>query len=278
MKNIFSIITMLVITSVFFFFYDRQNQEISLLKAQVETLTVQVETIHKKSVTLEDALKKTEEKLKKAKKKKVKPVSQKKREFLEKMVKPLDEVYDELETQYIEIKELLEQGVSNERIEALKKYYSVEADEDLLIALKPHPKSIALAQGAMESAWGESRFFKEANNIFGVWSFNKNEPRIAAGSQRGDKTIWLKKYGTIKEAIKGYYILLSRGKAFVEFRKLNYENASVFELVKQLHRYSEKKDLYGKELANMIRFNNFTKYDKAVMQEESKELATTQNF
>lgn len=262
MRNIISILVMLVITSVYFFFFDRQNQEISLLKDHLSLIQEGTNELLNKNKELEEKLEIAQSKLEKTKKKKKqKPVSVKKREFLKMMVPPLEEVYSELQTQYLEIKKLLDEGVNNERIESLKKFYKVDSNEKLLIALKPHPKSIALAQGAMESAWGESRFFKEANNLFGIWSFNKNEPRIAAGSQRGDKTIWLKKYSTVKEAIKDYYILLSRGGAFKEFRQLSFQDASVFEIVKKLHRYSEKKDLYGKELTDMIKFNKFTKYD-----------------
>ena len=33
------------------------------------------------------------------------------------------------------------------------------------------PPSLALAQGANESAWGTSRFSKEGNNYFGQWCF-----------------------------------------------------------------------------------------------------------
>ena len=91
------------------------------------------------------------------------------------------------------------------------------------MALKPHPKSIALAQAAMESSWATSRFFTEANNVFGVWSFNESEPRIAAGKKRGNKTIWVKKYHSIKASMQDYYRTLARGVAFSEFRKLKME-------------------------------------------------------
>lgn len=184
--------------------------------------------------------------------------------FVKMIIKPLREVYDEEFAEYNRVSDLINSHENEEEIAALKVKYKAKNNEALLMALKPHPKSIALAQAAMESAWGESRFFKEANNIFGVWSFNKKEPRIAAGSQRGDKTIWLKKYDTLKDAIKDYYFLLSRSGAFRDFRVLNYkkEHQNPYLLVKKLHRYSEKKELYGKELSSMISYNKFVKYDE----------------
>ena len=197
--------------------------------------------------------------------KKTKTVTQKKKDFYTLMVKPLNEVYEELQLQYREVKILIENNSTNnsknERIIQLKKKYKVKTNEELLFALKPHPKSIALAQGAMESAWGTSRFYKDAYNIFGVWSFNKKDKRIAAGQTRGTKTIWLKKYDSAKESIEDYYLTMSRSSAFKAFKKLNYENQNPYLLVKKLDRYSEKGALYGKELAAMISYNGFTKYD-----------------
>jgi len=143
----------------------------------------------------------------------------------------------------------------------LRAKYKVKNNKKLLKAIKPHPKSIAMAQAAMESAWGTSRFFTKANNIFGVWSFNKNEPRVAASKKRGNKTVWVKKSRSIKESIEDYYLLLARGRAFGEFRNLKMKSSDPYKLVTKLNRYSEKGAMYGKELSSMIRFNKFHKLD-----------------
>jgi Bax protein len=203
-------------------------------------------------------------------------VSQKKANFLKLVVPPLDEVYEEELNYFNEIKVLIKKNPDNAILEGLRQEYNAKDNLELLMALKPHPKSITLAQAAMESAWGESRFFKEANNLFGVWSYNKNEPRIAASSLRGEKTIWLKKYPTVKDAIKDYYKMLSRSWAFKEFRELNFEkkNQNPYLLVKKLQKYSEKREVYTKELSSMINYNKFTKFDEVYYerpkQQESK--------
>ncbi|MDX8386282.1 MAG: glucosaminidase domain-containing protein [Gallionella sp.] len=170
-------------------------------------------------------------------------------------------VFSELTDQYNSVSKAVKQDNESANIKRLKKKYKAKTDEDLLKAMKPHPKSIALAQAAMESAWGTSRFFVQANNIFGVWSFNKNEPRIAAGEKRGKKTIWVKKYSSVKEAIKDYYLVLARGRAFGEFRNLKIKSADPYKLVAKLDKYSERGAEYGKELASMIRYNKFYKVD-----------------
>ena len=115
--------------------------------------------------------------------------------------------------------------------------------------------------GGAKGSRATSRFFREANNVFGVWSFDENEPRISAGKKRGDKTIWLKKYKTIEDSIRDNYRVLARGSAYAKFRKMRLKTDNPFELVKTLDKYSEIGDKYGEELASVIRYNQFNKYD-----------------
>lgn len=188
-------------------------------------------------------------------------VSAKKERFLEQMVPAVEQVYTDLKNRYDKVRVLLEKGRRNDSIAELKRKYKADSDAELLQALKPHPPSVTLAQAAMESAWGTSRFFVEANNVFGVWSFNSNEPRIAAGEQRGDKTIWVRKYDSLEDSVRDYYRLLGRSSAFEEFRELRMHSADPHALVKRLNRYSEKKHAYGEELSDVIRYNHFTRFD-----------------
>lgn len=190
-------------------------------------------------------------------------VSEKKQQFYTLVLPPLRDVYTKLQKQYLEIQKNIDNPAYKEKITKLKKIYKVTTDEALLMALKPHPISIALAQAAMESAWGTSRFFHKANNIFGMWSVNKNEKRIPANEQRkGKYTIWLKKFDSLEDSIRAYYITLSRAKAYKKFRKLNYETDDVYIIITGLTSYSERGEKYVKELGNMIRYNHFTQYDK----------------
>ncbi|PPK61781.1 putative FlgJ-related protein [Malaciobacter marinus] len=270
MKRNYLIAMSIIVLLMFGYFYQLQNKQVKQLKQEIVKLNERIDTLEKSEESLKAKL---DEALEKSKPKPI-PVSVKKKRFIDMMVPALNEVYDELKQEFFQVQEDIKQNKESEKIQKLKEFYKVNTNQELLYALKPHPKSIALAQGAMESAWGQSRFFKEANNIFGVWSFNKSEPRIAASGKRGSKTIWLKKYSSVKEAIKDYYITLSRSSAFKEFRKTNFENPDPFVLVTKLDRYSEKKAAYGKELAAMIKYNNFTKYDdkEFIVQKEQKQL------
>nr|WP_321267545.1 glucosaminidase domain-containing protein [uncultured Sulfurimonas sp.] len=189
-------------------------------------------------------------------------VKEKKAHFRTIVIPAIKNVYNELHTQYTEVSHYIDNPkYYRDEILNLKKIYKVTSDADLLLALKPHPKSIAIAQAAMESAWATSRFFIKANNLFGVWSFNKYEPRIAAKEKRGTKTIWLKKYANIEDSVRDYYKNLGRSKAFVEFRRLRMQTQNPYKLVQKLDHYSELGAKYGVELTSVIKYNKFYLYD-----------------
>lgn len=205
------------------------------------------------------------EKIKKEKKKSANiaaSVEQKKKQFNTLIIPAINSVHNELQTQYEEIAQNLENDEYKEKISELKEYYGVESDEELLMALKPHPVSISIAQAAMESAWAKSRFFVEANNLYGIWSFNKNEPRIAAVQQRGSRTIWLKKYSDIKDSIRDYYKTLARSYAYKDFRELKMQTDDPYILIEKLDNYSEIGEKYAENLSEIIRYNKFYLYDR----------------
>lgn len=237
------IILISTLSLLVFFIYDAPETQ------RTNTDAVKVKIDEKKIVTKEKIVAQVD-------------VKNKKELFLDLIVPAIDLVYDELDLQYNEIINLLENNSSIEKILELKQFYKVESDEELLMALKPHPKSIAISQAAMESAWITSRFYKEANNLFGVWSFNKHEPRIAALEQRGNKKVWLKKYSTVEDSVRDYYITLARSSAFKEFRELKMKTDDPYKLVKELDEYSELGDKYPKQLSSMIKYNKFYLYDK----------------
>ena len=189
-------------------------------------------------------------------------VQEKKAQFKATIIPAVNEVYSDLMRQYQEVSESIQAGDDIDKFAALRKEYKATNNDELLMSLKPHPQSIAIAQAAMESSWATSRFFKEANNVFGIWSYSKNEARMAAGEKRGDQTIWVKKYGSVEASIRDYYRTLARGDAYKEFRILKMETNDPYELVKKLDSYSEKREEYGKELSTIIRFNKFDAHDQ----------------
>lgn len=131
----------------------------------------------------------------------------------------------------------------------------------ILSAMHTHPNSIVLAQAAIESGWGNSRIFGEANNLFGIWSYDPNEPRIAASIKRGDQTIYLRKYRDVSESISDYFVTIGRSNAYRRFREVRLGTNNVNQLIPHLKYYSERRDEYVAQLGAMIHFNNLKRYD-----------------
>lgn len=156
----------------------------------------------------------------------------------------------------------------NEKIyaEKLFKKYRTEYGKwnELESKMIVYPASLILTQGAIESAWGTSRFFREANNAFGVWSTNPNEPRIAAKGSRGDFTPHLKKYDTLKDTVEDITLIISRSSAYTGIRKMIWEGKSPYEIAGGLTKYSEEGKEYVRKVRSTLKYNNFHEYDNMI--------------
>ena len=142
----------------------------------------------------------------------------------------------------------------------LKRDYKCHTSKELLSRLKTHPTSIVLAQAAIESGWGTSRFYKEANNIFGVWSYSENESRIKAMEDREGQSVYVRKYDALPESIVSYFKTIARG-PYSEFRAAREKISEVSVLISYLEVYSELREEYVKRLDQLIQYNKFEKYD-----------------
>ncbi len=240
-----------------FLFTGCNQEDVKVLKK--DFLKTKIGTVEKQKFITKIVVKKP------VKKKKVKKVNvsvkQKKQRFQDILVPIVTEVYNILQRQFEDVRRDISQNKNLQYIEKLKEEYKADSNEKLLQALKPHPISITLAQGAIESAWLTSRFTTSANNIFGVWSFRKNEPRIEATGTRGTKKIYLKKYKTFKAAVYDYYKNIAKNWAYVEFREKRVQTNNPYELTPYLGSYSEKKEAYIHTLNRMIEYNKFDRFD-----------------
>lgn len=190
-------------------------------------------------------------------------ISQKKKKFFSLILDPVSKIHKELDDKFLLIKMSLKSGKNKDEIKRLKRVYRVSSDRELLLAMKPHPQSIVIAQAALESAWGTSRIFKEANNIFGMWSKDENEPRIPALVKRDDnRTIWLRKFDNLEQSIRSYYFLMATGTKFKRFREVRYNTEDVTKILPTLDKYAEIGAKYPKRILKTIEHNNLTQYDK----------------
>lgn len=147
----------------------------------------------------------------------------------------------------------------------LKRDYKCKTFEELLSKLRTHPTSIVLAQAVIESGWGTSRFYREANNIFGVWSYSTNESRIKAKEDREGASVYVKKYPDLPESIRSYFKTIARG-PYSEFRAAREKTSDVSVLISYLEVYSELREEYVKILDELIKYNKFQRYDSYTLQ------------
>ena len=146
----------------------------------------------------------------------------------------------------------------------LKKTYKCKSNIELLSRLQTHPTSIVIAQAALESGWGTSRFYREANNVFGVWSFSKNEARMRASELREGTPVYVKKYVSLPESIESYFKTLARG-PYSSFRIEREKTEDVYQLTPHLKVYSELREEYVLRLEKLIYYNKLEQYDDYVL-------------
>lgn len=143
----------------------------------------------------------------------------------------------------------------------LKARYKASSLNDLTARMITLPNSLVLAQAAVESGWGQSRFFLEGSNLFGVWSFNKFEPRIAAAKTRSKKRIYLRSYKDMSESIVHYFEIIGKARPYIPLRLARQKTEDPFLLLPHLKNFSERRTAYTRQLRKMIDANNFTRYD-----------------
>ncbi|MEG0134975.1 MAG: glucosaminidase domain-containing protein [Cetobacterium sp.] len=117
------------------------------------------------------------------------------------------------------------------------------------------PTSLIVAQASLESGWGTSKISSRSNNLFGMKSFSKNEPRVKA-----DDSLHYRKYENVKESVYDYVINLSRHNAYKSLRKGIKNGEDSTSLTKYLTAYCEQGD-YKDKLNHLIKSNNFKKFD-----------------
>lgn len=144
----------------------------------------------------------------------------------------------------------------------LKARFKATDPDDLIVRLETLPASVILAQAAIESGWGQSRFFVQGNNLFGMWAFNKNEPRIAARIKRSNKTIYLRKYDDITASVLDYLQSLARTKVYADLRNTLQQTRDPYALIPHLQYFSEQRTVYTKKIRKLMEQNDLPQFDK----------------
>lgn len=155
-------------------------------------------------------------------------------------------------------------------LKAWARRYNIDFDPDQLVAtaekllrhLDEIPASMVLAQAALESAWGTSRFVQSGNNFFGQWCFTENCGTVP-NARAEDATHEVKNFSSAEAALQSYFRNINSHRAYEQVREIRAQAReagqplSGLEMVAGLEKYSERGQEYIEELRAVIRFNKF---------------------
>lgn len=127
----------------------------------------------------------------------------------------------------------------------------------LLIKVDVIPQELVLAQAAIESAWGKSRFANEGNNFFGVWCYTRG-CGIVPSQRPAGQTQEVKRYQNAQESVEHYMLTLNRVRAYKTLRKVRHQlrtedkNPTGHAMAAGLSKYSAKGWQYVKDVRIII--------------------------
>jgi len=120
----------------------------------------------------------------------------------------------------------------------------------------PINRELLLAQAALESGWGTSRFAKEGKNLFGMKTFDLREPHMLPSNK--PKTWGVKVYDHECDSVQHYINVLNNGKNFTAYQELKYSGENdPFKLLETLTSYASDENYFPKvkRIIKLIRKN-----------------------
>ena len=104
---------------------------------------------------------------------------------------------------------------------------------------------LLLAQAALESGWGNSRFALEGHNLFGIRTYDLKEPHMLPSNN--PKKWGVKVYMHECDSVMNYINILNNGSAFGKYRELREDGIDdPFILVETLDAYASDKNYFSK--------------------------------
>ena len=160
------------------------------------------------------------------------------------------------------------------KLRKLSKKYKIKFDNEhkmeiidkLLLRVEMIPNSIVLAQAAIESGWGSSRFAQEYNALFGEYTYDNTKGVVPLERENGDKHL-IKSFNSYNNSVESYFNNINSHYAYEDFREIryimrernNFSNVSL--LVEKLSTYAEDEN-YISTIKQVIKTNNFGTFDQ----------------
>jgi Bax protein len=160
-------------------------------------------------------------------------------------------------------------GSPTARIRDLYAHYGVREGDVATLGRRVDavPPSLVLAQAAIESGWGASRFVDEGNNFFGQHTYDDAvDGLVPAG---GDGSFKVRHFRTIAESVRSYLHNLNTHRAYAALRRARAAGRRDdlmppgLALARHLTSYSERREDYVRAIEEVIRSNRLDDFDAA---------------
>ena len=149
-----------------------------------------------------------------------------------------------------------------------KEYKIKNSDiSELKIRMDIVPVSLAIAQAAIESGWGTSRFALEGNALYGQWTWSDNGLKPLDNDDDQDHKVM--RFKILTASIKAYKKNLNTHSGYIEFREaranLRNRNEKVtgLKLTQYLDKYSAQGKKYTEILKITIKKNSLSDFENA---------------
>ena len=119
------------------------------------------------------------------------------------------------------------------------------------------PYEMIIAQAALETGWGSSRFATEGNNLFGIRTWDKNTPHMIPIGIKKWPGWGVRVFASKCDSVKEYIRLLNEHPAYEDFRKArevffnNNTDPDPLVLIKNIDKFSTTSD-YDKRVRRII--------------------------
>ncbi len=134
--------------------------------------------------------------------------------------------------------------------------------DELLLRVDVLPVSLVLAQAAIESAWGSSRFCYEGNNLFGLRSLSGGG--IVPKERPERETYCVSVFYDLQSCIDYYFWIINTRPEYEELRLIRSRSFRPYDsltLSRGLKYYSEIGNEYVRRVDEVINYNGLKSYD-----------------
>jgi Bax protein len=142
-----------------------------------------------------------------------------------------------------------------------------DIERRLLLRADFVPVSLALAQAAIESGWGTSRFALQGNALFGQWAWQKDAGLKPARASNSEAVV--RSFPNLFGSVRAYMHNLNTHPRYAAFRARRHllrgrtQSDLGYQLSNFLDGYAEIGEVYVAKLKTLIRSNDLGQYEAA---------------